>query len=361
MNDKITTPQTIVLIITTLIGVWITTLPATLAEKSGPDSWLMVIIGGGISVLGAAIVTSTGRQFPEKTFIEYSVETLGVFGHLFNLGLIIYLVILTGMVVRIFGEVIKVFLLDRTPIEVIILTMLALCVYLTRHGIEPIARTAEVLLPILMLPVIIIYLMIILFNGDLSNFMPFLRLDFKEIIAGTKATVVSFLGFEVLLLFIPLMQNPHQSTYSSFVAILMVSILYLFVVVTVIAVLGIVETSLLIWPGISVLRMTETAGTVFPRMDVVILSLWSIAGFTTISPMLFASAFGISRILKAREFKSFIVPLVPVAYMIAMFPKDVLEARKAVEAVSNMGLFYIFVVPLLILTAHWIRRRVLNR
>ncbi|MED3967744.1 GerAB/ArcD/ProY family transporter, partial [Priestia megaterium] len=85
-KDRITTPQTTIIITNFILGTGILTLPRAAAEKvKTPDVWLTVILGGIITMIAGVIMVKLSQRFPEKTFYQYSQEIVGKWiGKLFS-------------------------------------------------------------------------------------------------------------------------------------------------------------------------------------------------------------------------------------------------------------------------------------
>jgi spore germination protein len=106
-NDRITTPQTTIIITNFILGTGILTLPRAAAEKvKTPDVWLTVILGGIITMIAGVIMVKLSQRFPEKTFYQYSQEIVGKWiGKLFSFLMIGYFLALGGFHARSLAEV----------------------------------------------------------------------------------------------------------------------------------------------------------------------------------------------------------------------------------------------------------------
>lgn len=132
---------------------------------------------------------------------------------IFNILLIIiltYCIILLSYACRIFAEVIKAYLLETTPTEVIILTMLIAITYVARSKLEVIARVAVIIYPII-LGFIIFLIVVNLPNADYTNIYPILDINYKVIPRGIMAVIFSYAGYEILLLALPFSENNKSS------------------------------------------------------------------------------------------------------------------------------------------------------
>ena len=140
-QEKITSNQLMAIMISLLIGIGIMSLPRTVTEAAGPDGWLLVPAGGVIVIITSVIISKLGLLFPGKTVVEYAGDVITKpLGLIFLLGLFVYFVIFCAFEARVLAEVTKQFLLDRTPTEALVITILLACAYLVRQDIATIGR-----------------------------------------------------------------------------------------------------------------------------------------------------------------------------------------------------------------------------
>jgi spore germination protein len=356
-NDRITVPQTVALLITTILGTGILSLPRNVANAAGSDGWLLVLSGGVFAFVSSLIVGALVKKFPQDTFIEYSQKVLGkILGYPLGVILIIYFVFLSAMTARIFSEVMNAFMLINTPREFIIFTMLMLSVYLMRHGIEPIARIGEILLPILIVPIFAMYLTAIP-RADFTELLPFLDTPLKSLALGCFQTIYSFLGFEILLMVGPYMRSPGRVLWTLFVAFGFVIFMYLFIVIIVFASIGVEDSRILLWPAMSIIRTIMAPGGVFERLEALAMALWTIAAFTTLNGLYYAGALAMTHLTKAKEFKFFITIMLPWVYLISIIPENPLDTIRWMQVAGVVGIMIAVIIPAVILMVSIIRNK----
>lgn len=356
-NDRITPKQMTVIIITTLIGIGILSLPRNVVEKAGPDGWVLVLLGGLVALFVSFIITRLGTLFPGETFVEYSRRILSVpLGLALTLGFAVYFIIFSAFEVRVFAEVLKQFLLDRTPTEVIIITMVLTSAYAVRHGIEVLGRLAEILIIVMLVPYFLL-LLPTLQDMDITNLLPFMRTPPQEILTGTLAVVTSYLGFEVMVLFQPYLDKPGYATRSLLVGVGSVVVIYLIVVITNISLFGIVEIKHIIWPTFTMFRAIEIPGAFLENVHGVIMTMWVVAIFMTLSVFYFSGVLVLSRIFKLREHGLLVFPLAPVIYILSLVPDNIASLYDSMDMFSlYLGLPYAFIIPVILYLVAKIRR-----
>lgn len=348
-NDLITVPQTVALIITTILEIGLLSLPRDVAIYANSDGWIVVIIGGALAFVGSLVLSILIRRFPNDTFVEYSQKVIGkVPALVLGIILIIYFTLASSVVIRTFAEVVNAFMLQKTPREFIIITQMLLTVYLIRHGIEPTARIAEILFPVLIIPIFAMYLIAIP-KADFTELLPFMNTPITAIAKGSLNTMFSFFGIEILLMLGPYMRSPERIYWTMFVSIGVATMIYLFIVIVVFVSIGVENTKLLIWPGMTIIRNIMAPGEVFERLDALAMALWTIASFTTANSLFLTGALAFTHVTRAKEFKFFITIMFPWIYLFASIPPNILVTEKMVYMVKLGSITVGILMPLIIL------------
>ncbi|HHX24016.1 MAG TPA: endospore germination permease [Thermoanaerobacterales bacterium] len=347
-NDKITVPQTVAIMITSIIQIGLS-LPREAAVYGESDGWLLVIIGGILAFLASLVLSTLIRRFPNDTFIEYSEKVVGkVPALILGIVLIIYFAYATSVIVQISAEVINAFMLQRTPREFVIITQMLLTVYLIRHGVEPMARIAEILFPVLIVPIFAMYFIAIP-KADFTELLPILNTPLKSFALGSLNAMFSFFGIEILLMLGPYMRSPKRIYWVMFVSVGVSTLIFLFVVIVVFASIGVENTKILLWPGMTIIRSITAPGRFIERLDALALALWTIASFTSLNTMYFAGSLALAHIAKVKEFKFFITILFPWIYLFATIPPNIIVSSRLLSIVKIGSITVGFLIPLVIL------------
>ena len=203
-KDIVSTNQMILIIAMAMVGTGILTLPRDLAEAVPYDHWIVLLAGGLVAIVVVSIHAWIIKLEPGKQYFQILCNSLSKpIAYVVGLAYIIYFVVLIGLLTRLFGEVIKVFLLVKTPIEVINISILICCIYLSRKGVEVLGRFVIVLFPVVI--IVIIFLFSLSFvKTDFRNLLPVFEITFTEILRSIPITVLSFLGLEMILFLAPI-------------------------------------------------------------------------------------------------------------------------------------------------------------
>ncbi|QSZ27481.1 endospore germination permease [Aceticella autotrophica] len=348
-NDKISENQTTILLFTTILGAGILSLSSDVAQSAGPDSLIALLLGGIIALFFARLIGHIASKFPTETFVEYSAKLVTKpVSVIISIILTGYFLIFVSLDLRIFADVSKAYLLNNTPVEIIILTLMFTSGYVVRYGIEPISRMSEILFPIMVIPLLLIFLPSIA-DVDLSNFLPILRTPPLELLKGILNTTYSFVGFEILYVIFPYINKGEKLKKCINVSFAAIILFYMYITFYVIGIFGYKETRLQLWPLLTVIKSINFPGFFIESLESLVIAIWTFAVFTTISAFQYAAVLSISKLIKAREHTYLVLPTIPIIYLMALIPDSIVEAYKFVKYVSDyLALFFIIILPILL-------------
>ncbi len=354
-KDKITTVQTSIAIASTIIGMSILTIPRTVGSVvQTPDIWISVLLGGLISIGLGCIVANLSKKFPNKTFFEYSYNITGKYlGFIFNLYVIIYFIIFSSFEVRILGELIRAYLLNKTPIELIMICFLCIGVYLVVGGINPIVRISQVYFPIICL-LFFTVMFLSLQHFELDNIRPVLSKGIVPPIMGVKVTALNYIGFEIIFILLPFMKNSSKAIKATMIGVSIPILFYLTSAIVGIGVLTVEEANTVTYPLIAIVSEFEVPGGFLERFEVLFAIIWILAIYTSFVMAYYCACFGLSKTFK-RDINPFIYALLPILYIISIFPQDLDIVFKLGDLLGYLGLVAAGLIPIVLLIITYIR------
>lgn len=362
-NDKISSFQVGVFVFNTILGVGILTLPASLAKEVGNDAWLLSIISGLINIPFIYFICKVGENYSEMGLLGTLKSLFGKFlGTLLSLPVLAYLIVFSSLVVRIFAETIKLFLLNNTPIEFIIIPLLILALFLARSGVEPTSRFFEAVTPIII--VILIGLMIIAVPNtkELTNLRPYLTTPVMKYVTGLKAGFFSFAGFEILLILFPFIKKPKGAFKVSVISLLVIIVIYTVIIIECISKFGSKETESLIYPTMTLIKSSEIPGAFIERMEGFLISMWVLFVFTTVVSLMYGFSVIGGDLLKHKQRKHFVALFLPVMHIIALIGGNVAQLFSMIEKlIIYLGGYVIIILPTIMFLMMLIKKRKGNK
>ena len=357
-KNKISDIQIKCLIVTVVIGVGILSLPSDMAVVLDNDGWIGILLGGLITIPFIIMIDKIFKAYPNKNFFQLGKEI--VHPIIFKFMLIIFLIyniLFLSLSVRIFADVIKTYLLETTPIEIIIITMLLAISYIARSQIEVLARMAVVIYPII-LGFIIFLIIINIPNIDITNIYPIFNLNYKMLPKGILRALFSYTGYEIIILAFPIAEDSQKTLKSSLKAISLVIAIYLIVFFITLSQYGIHQLKREIWPTVAIIKEVDLPGYFLENLDGIVMAIWVMVVYGTIGPFLHAAGVILSNILNTREHESLIFPLIPIVYILALYPKNLVEIEKIMGKILNyVSLVAIILIPTILFILAMIKKR----
>lgn len=357
-DSKISNLQVAILMLHTILGVGILTLPSPLAERLGTSGWVLIIITGIIAIILVTMITKLMSMYKGKNILEISNHLMG--RPLTYVALVIVVIHIIGQgafVVRIFGEVIKMFLLLATPIEVVIFTMLLTAAFTTRSGIETVARFSIIVIPFIVIPLLIIST-VLLQDLDFTNLLPIFRVNPIQLLKSIPSTFFSFGGLEFLLIYMLFSKNPESALKYNLGAIVAIIVVYLGSFFISIARFGEKGLALQLWPLLSLSKAVQFPSAFVENIEGIIMSIWVVVAFTTLISAIYSSSILLEKMFKVEEHKYLVVSILPIIYFLSLIPRSVVLVYKYLEVFTYIfGTFATIVYPSLLFILAVLKRK----
>ena len=343
-NSKINKIQLGIILLNTMVGVEVLSLPNRLAEEVGTSGWISIIVGGLISVVIMTMITKVAIKYPGKTMVEFSRELVpSPIANAISVIYMIELLIIGSLVIRIFNEVVGIFLLVNTPYVVINITIVILAIYMVRGGVEAMGRLF-IIATMLLIPVLLFAGLTLLPDIKLKNFLPLFQFDTKTLGKSVINTIGSYSGFQIVSMMIFFVkEDKDKTTKYNVMAVMSIMLFYLLTFLATLGKYGEIKMKAQIWPPMSLMRSIQIPSAFIENIDALVLSVWIITVFTTLSSVLFVSSFIASRLFKTRQIKPFVIPYVLIMMYLSVIPLNLsqtyLFAQKIMPKLSAVTIF----------------------
>lgn len=355
-NKQITPTQVFVLTVSMILGVGVLTLPRSVASAvHTPDIWLSVLLAGLINLIPIAVIGKLSAIFPRQHFLHYSQQIIGKYmGWLLSLLYAFYFITLLSFEVRMAGEVVREYLMERTPREVLILLLFFASTYLVTGGLGAVVRINEMFLPVLMF-FLLLALLLSFREVDPKNMQPMLSKGIFPLFKGVPETALSFLGYEIILFFSAYFQKPQLTFKAGCYGLAVVCFVYVLTVFVALGVFGVDTLTTLVWPTLEVVKVIEIPGGFVERLESIFITIWVMAIFTTISINHFLSSMVLGQLFRKNQ-RWFFYSILPVAYIIALYPPGVIEVFDIGTFASYFGLLLSTGIPIILLLVARLRK-----
>jgi len=346
-KSSITSKQLIFIIIGSLLGSGVLSLPRSTAKEVGQDAWLAVIIGSFIPAISLSLIRYLYKRNNAGSFVGICRKISGRFwGSIFSGILVVYSILATAIFLRIFIELISVFLLVDTPMLVKLTLTLALCAYLASSNVKVLGRANEflfyILLPLLMFPLSVIFI-----NSDYRNLMPVLNFKVIDYAKAALATSLAFSGYELYMVFHPYVSREKESLGASLKGLAITTVIYLYAVISTILVFGSELTRIITWPALRMLATAEVP--VFERLEFIFLQAWIGVSIRPMSNQYFCASHIIAELLKLKSQRWSTLALFPIIIGIAYYPGNEFQVFKFSDYIGMSAIAVGIALPIILI------------
>lgn len=337
-------------IVVTVVGIGIFSYPREMASLVGGDAWAITIGAGLVNIIVLKLVV---KALQRNDFQRITVVIRRNFGALIG-GIVLFIlcvfdIISISLGMRAFVEVVKMYLLEKTPTEFLILITIITGIYIVRGGIKSNVKFNEITMWLMFIPMIAI-LIFSLGVTDFTNLLPAFHNRPSNYLKAIAASAFSFGGFEIIYLAGPMLKIKKKAYRSILISVIFIVFFYLLITVFCIAAFSVAEAKKLLWPTITLARTISIPGAFIERWDGVVMALWVIFYFTTFSNGFTFSSYLISDGVGVNDIRISSLILVPFIYIIAMLPTNLSELYTSIQMIVPIGfVFNLVILPILLM------------
>lgn len=339
VKSKMSVMQFGVLVVAAMFGGQIIGLPSKLVPQTGQFAWVSVIIGGGLFFAAAWIMIKLGELNPDCDFTVYLPQLLGKWPGLAVVGVFVSLFLMvTWENFNQFSKALAFFMFDRTPHDVIIMSMLGVVIYCALQDLGTIIRVVEFTFTVATLMLGIVWVMSV-FNFQPENLLPFWTDKPLDILQGSVEIWGVYGGYEIILLLFPLIDRTQGNlTQTLAVAFAFVVVTSISIVVLTVGVLTVEGVNNETYPTMVVVRSVELPGTFIERLENYLLIAWIPSVFKTMVIFVYAISQTLSKIWGFADHRPWVLALTPVIFVGAAVIDGLELVKLADKAVTWLGL-----------------------
>ncbi|MGY4690153.1 GerAB/ArcD/ProY family transporter [Salibacterium sp. K-3] len=327
------------------VGIGVLSYQQVIAKVSGHDSWISVILAG--------LTVSALIWFIYYLLNSGDTDIVGIhrnvfgrwFGGLCSLAFIFYLFVLGIVVLRTYIEIVQVWVFEDMPTWMLTVLAAYFLYYVISGGFRTVTGlcVAGVFIP----SVLFFVLLMPLQYGTFINLLPVLDTPLKDLMLGSKEATLSFLGFEILLLFYPFLKEARSSQKWAQLGHWASVFVYTVLMVVTLAFFSERQLRMTIWPTLSLFKIIE-----FPfieRFEYLGISLWLVIVAPNIALSFWAASRGMKRVFSMKQRNAIIVLLI-ITVLVTPFIENRENIEMFNEVVSRIGLWIVLAyIPMLCL------------
>lgn len=340
-----------------VVGLGILTLPQRIAGSTNASDGWASILGAGIIILFFVWITAKlAAQFPKMTFVEYAARLISKPAAItITLLFALYLLMFTSNIIRSVANVAKDYLFERTPLEVLMLVFFLVVIYGAAGSRAGLLRLNLMFFPV----ALIVLILILLFNlkhFEIDNILPVFQTEWSGYMKAARESLYSFLGFEIVLFYIALMNRTQKAPKAAMVGMTLPILIYMIVYIVVIGVFGNQATSQIIGPLIDLAKEVIVPGQFFERIESIFFVIWIMTLFNTTAMAFDVSIIALTSVFTKTKKINLIFITSPFVFLIGILPNTFHEIMTIGTWISYFGIFFSMLLPALLFIISKIRR-----
>lgn len=341
------------IICTVQLGVGIMGAPSYIFGYARQDAWISILIAGLALILILSVIIYILSQYENSDIFGIQVDIFGSFiGKVLGSIYIIYLAMALLSVMLTYIEVVQVFIRPTMPSYVIGGLILILVIYCIWGGVKVIVGVAFLFFVLSQWLLILLYDPIL--RMDWSHLLPVLDASFIELLKGAKASSYTLLGFEILFIIYPYIDNKKEIKLPVFLAIIY-SVLTL--LITTIISIGYYSLENLRDSEWTVITLFKSASFSFAeRLDYIVVMEWMMIVVPNNIFLAWATTYGIKRLYNIQQRKSLYILCILLLVSISILKYDYLILQFT-TIVSNMGFWINCVYPFILATLVFLKKK----
>lgn len=335
--------EAIMLTITGMLTQIFLGFPRTVAENAGTAGWLQVIYASILVLIVFAIIVKLYSNFPGKDLIDIS-EYIGggILRIIVGCILLAYFLIIVSLILREYGECMKIIGLTVSPLSFVMLFFVVGMVVGAYFGLEAIARYGAIIVPL----VIIGYLIIIFGvsqNYDFTNLMPLLGNGVNAVFIKGTMRISSFSALIVIFLIPPFIKTHRNFKIVGYTSIGIGAFLLISSSLVFLLVEPYPTATEDVLPVYQLARLINY-GRFFQRIESLFVLIWASSAFLYLSMGFFFIVYIFKKTFKLEFYKPIIPAFAILLFSAGLIPDSLLKAN---ELENNLFRRYAWIVAFL--------------
>ncbi|WP_409300812.1 endospore germination permease [Peribacillus sp. SCS-155] len=348
-RGKISAYQMALILYPTIYSTAILFVPTITAKYAGRDMWIAPVFAAVTGIITAYIIYRLHKRYPEETIIEYSSHLIGRFpAKLLGFAYIFFFLFMGGYVLREYVSFINISFLPRTPILVIVGSIIMVSSVAVSGGIEVLGRVSQVLIPIFILP-IPIFIALLVKDMVIQNIQPILENGLTPVVRSSVTPQAWFGEVFIMALILPYVSNRVKALKWSILSIITVMLSLVSLNLMCILLFGEITVSYS-FPVFKAIRFISFSD-FFEHLESFVIAFWILGIFVKITALYYSVVLSAAQTIGIKDYKQIVLPmgLLLILFSIWEFP-SLQEQMEFTETIFPIYVpFMTTVIPALLL------------
>ncbi|MFD0051866.1 endospore germination permease [Actinomycetes bacterium NPDC127524] len=313
-KGKISAFQMALILYPTIYATAILIVPAITGKYAGRDMWMSPILGSLMGFFTIFIMYKLHEIYPNETIIEYSKHIIGtILAKILGIAYILFFLYLGGFIMREYATFIIISFLPKTPMVVIIGSIILVSAMAVSGGVEVIGRASLIFVPLFILP-IPVFMLLLAKDLDFKTILPIMENGMMPIIRGAFAPQAWFSEVFLMAMLLPYIKDRQKAVKWSIITVFAVMLSLVSLNLLNIFLFGELTLSYT-YPVFKAIRYISLSD-FFEHLEAAIIAIWMLGAFIKITVFYYALVLGTAQWLRLSNFKPIILPL---GFLISLF------------------------------------------
>ncbi|WP_052487288.1 GerAB/ArcD/ProY family transporter [Gordoniibacillus kamchatkensis] len=282
-------------------------VPAITATAAKRDMWLSPIWSSLAGFLLVFVAYRLNKLFPQETFIQYSQHILGrIPGMAFGFLYIFVLLYDTGFILREYADFLIGSFFGKTPMTIVLASMVAVCAFAVHGGVEVLGRAAQVIMPVVVIVWIAIVVLLIP-DYKIENMFPVMENGIGPSLKGAITPEVWFCLFFLTTFLFPALTQRQKGLKWGMIAVLCVMLMLSLLNMAALLLFGDIAGNLE-YPLMIAARYVRVTG-FLEHLESLTMAVWVASVFVKLSVFYYATVLGTAQLLNLSNYKPVILPI----------------------------------------------------
>lgn len=312
-----------------------------ITEHIKQDALIVTLVSIVIGLFFTWLFGKMLYKFPDQTITSLlnSAYTKHL-GALILFLLSLYYLLLSAFTLRMNINFIKIYLLQETPIEFLILLQVIVILYGAWYGVSSIGKIAEFLFPLLTI-FIVVLLIFIQGNIDYSDVLPLGTSDVNSMAKALPYSLSIYIGLGLIPFFYPFINRKRNFTKLFLITAGITSLIFFFMYILTIAAI-VDELPNLPYPIIALFQHIEIEIMFLERIAIFFILIFIPILFVFNLITYFTTVLGLTYLFKLKEHTVFLILLLPLYYLLTIIPESIAETFEKLELLFFISIFVLF-------------------
>ncbi|WP_156288765.1 GerAB/ArcD/ProY family transporter [Oceanobacillus salinisoli] len=333
-------------IVTSLqLGVGIIGAPKLIYLEALQDAWISILIAFIYIIVVIAVMFIILNQYENADIYGIQVDIFGTFlGKLLGTIYILHFAISFFSILITYIEIIRVYMFPAISNIAIGFLLLSLVVYSVLGGFRVMVGVCTLFF---IFSHWIVFLLVHPFTQmDITHLQPMFVSSFPELLSGAKTTSYTFMGFEILLLVYPFIQNKKKARFPAFLAISWTTFLVLLTTIIVIGYFSYQQIARREWVLLGLFKIQNL--TFIERFDYIVVAQWMMIILPNLIFLMWGITFGMKRMYQIRQKTTLYVSAVIFLVASIFFDKHFV-IQNLIDFSARYGFWLVYVYPFVLL------------